>query len=422
MKRFDIRLEGFDPGAGEPPGEALARLFGMAPQSAERLVQSLPRIVKRDVEDAQAQRILEALQGAGAQVSLEASPIRPAAVMPVGKAAAEHEGELPDVASPAPAAPAVAKPTVVHSTPPRTGGTLVITAAAAIAGVPKPRREPPSDAPGQATPAVVADSGSTTELRSNNDPWGPTSSDIRSAETAALPVGAGVSAAPPAPPAAAPVPAEPGPRAPAAPLEVSTATPQPPVSTGDRVSIPIPVPALVAAAVAAPMPPAGAPVAIPAPVVPTQPNVASAPALIDDDPNSAFPGIDLSQSPGVRSNDSMELTHDPLEFLSQPPRDPTIDTGASITDIDLPADSLALPASDAPPPLVEPAAPAPASPTPAPRPVRPVGMLDHASPVLGAMPALAAGKPVGDHPTLKSFGVLGVVGLLTLFAYVIFVM
>jgi len=84
MSGFDVRLDGFDEGAQEPPVAALCRLFGLSREVSAELVAGLPRVVKRDVDHDLAQRIVAALHGVGGHAVIvphaadaDAGPARP---------------------------------------------------------------------------------------------------------------------------------------------------------------------------------------------------------------------------------------------------------------------------------------------------------------------------------------------------------
>lgn len=399
MKRFDIRLDGFDPDASEVPEDSLGRLFGMTPEAARRLLGSLPRVVKRNVEEQNAARIVGALQGVGARAVLEASPIRPSAVMPVGQAAPNADRDLPDIASAgsAPGHP-VAHPTVVRVKPPTSSGTLVLPSV--VPAVSAPAAEGASrPAPVAAATTQPEDSGHTAELGPGNDPWAPTSADARSAQTAPLLGGDGTTAPHPQ---AASMPAQGSQQQPptehVAIPDPRPVAPHPP--SAERVAIPVPVvPQPAAQSGGDHMALDALPsqrVSIPAPVAAAAAAVASgiSDAPIERDPHGAFPGIDLGKSAGVRPNDSMEPSHDPL----------------------------ALPDSDAPPPPQSDAPLLSSLPAPAPVPRVPARKHGPDSPLLAAMPWLVPQPPITDRPAAKAFGLLGVVSVLTLVVYAIFVL
>lgn len=73
MNRFDVELVGFE---GEPDVDAFARSFAIDERAARALVAAVPRIVKRDVEEAQAEELFHALRGLGARVQLHRLPPR----------------------------------------------------------------------------------------------------------------------------------------------------------------------------------------------------------------------------------------------------------------------------------------------------------------------------------------------------------
>jgi hypothetical protein len=69
-ERFDVYLHGFDPAHPETPRQGLARVFGLDGAQAAELLVSLPRLVKRDLTQGEAQRYLLALESLGARAEL----------------------------------------------------------------------------------------------------------------------------------------------------------------------------------------------------------------------------------------------------------------------------------------------------------------------------------------------------------------
>ncbi len=108
MEVFDIRVLGFEAGAGDPVGE-LARVFGIDTRTAEKIVRRAPVVVKRNVDEHTAERFFNHLRSIGAQVRLEKRVVPsmrpPAASSP------------PSGAGPAPMEPILAPPDPSFLTP-----------------------------------------------------------------------------------------------------------------------------------------------------------------------------------------------------------------------------------------------------------------------------------------------------------------
>jgi hypothetical protein len=101
-QRFDIWLHAFATNSEEPGPVAMSRLFGIPPQVAEGLLNALPRVVRRDAEVLQAQRIVAALESIGGRADMVACPLRPAPVLIIGQSSGEPAREGQDAASFAP--------------------------------------------------------------------------------------------------------------------------------------------------------------------------------------------------------------------------------------------------------------------------------------------------------------------------------
>ncbi|HJL16793.1 MAG TPA: hypothetical protein RMH99_14110, partial [Sandaracinaceae bacterium LLY-WYZ-13_1] len=67
MARFDVELERFE---GAPDVPALARALGLDEATARALASSAPRVVKRGLSEAEAERFFHALRDLGARVRL----------------------------------------------------------------------------------------------------------------------------------------------------------------------------------------------------------------------------------------------------------------------------------------------------------------------------------------------------------------
>lgn len=68
-ERFDVLVNGFDPTAGDPV-EGLMRMFGLDGAGAQKIVATVPMVVKRDVPSDLAERYFHALRKIGADVQL----------------------------------------------------------------------------------------------------------------------------------------------------------------------------------------------------------------------------------------------------------------------------------------------------------------------------------------------------------------
>lgn len=82
-KGYAVRLHAID-GDSAATAQALSRVFGIDIQTAAQVLQSLPRIVKHDASQEDAERIAAALQTIGARVEVFAKPLQPVRVMIVG--------------------------------------------------------------------------------------------------------------------------------------------------------------------------------------------------------------------------------------------------------------------------------------------------------------------------------------------------
>lgn len=84
QRAFDIWLHGFPRDAPEAPPLAISRVFGIPVQAAEALVATLPRVVKRDASEKQAERLVYALQAIGGVAEAVPTRVVPAPVLVVG--------------------------------------------------------------------------------------------------------------------------------------------------------------------------------------------------------------------------------------------------------------------------------------------------------------------------------------------------
>ncbi|MBW2465182.1 MAG: hypothetical protein JRH11_26270, partial [Deltaproteobacteria bacterium] len=71
MDKFDIRVLRFDDAPGKDPVGDLARVFGIDPEMARQVVTRAPVLVKRGVNEAQAEELFHLLRGIGAEVRIE---------------------------------------------------------------------------------------------------------------------------------------------------------------------------------------------------------------------------------------------------------------------------------------------------------------------------------------------------------------
>jgi hypothetical protein len=81
---FDIWLHGFPRNTREAPSIAISRVFGIPVQAAEALVTTLPRVVKRDASELQAERLVHALEAIGGVAEAVPTRVVPAPVLIVG--------------------------------------------------------------------------------------------------------------------------------------------------------------------------------------------------------------------------------------------------------------------------------------------------------------------------------------------------
>lgn len=84
QRAFDIWLHGFPRTAREAPPLAISRVFGIPVEAAEALVASLPRVVKRDASETQAERLVHALEAIGGLAEAVPTRVVPAPVLVVG--------------------------------------------------------------------------------------------------------------------------------------------------------------------------------------------------------------------------------------------------------------------------------------------------------------------------------------------------
>jgi hypothetical protein len=84
QRAFDIWLHGFPRSTREAPPLAISRVFGIPLQAAEALVATLPRVVKRDASEAQAERLVHALEAIGGLAEAVPTRVVPAPVLVVG--------------------------------------------------------------------------------------------------------------------------------------------------------------------------------------------------------------------------------------------------------------------------------------------------------------------------------------------------
>ncbi len=83
MEEFDIYIQCFSGPRGAAAESGLQRVFGLDERRARELVQSLPRVVKRNVSGAHVARYERVLQDLGAQYELRRSAIRPQPIIAV---------------------------------------------------------------------------------------------------------------------------------------------------------------------------------------------------------------------------------------------------------------------------------------------------------------------------------------------------
>lgn len=83
-RAFDIWLHGFPRDTREAPPVAISRVFGIPVQAAEALIATLPRVVKRDASENQAERLVYALEAIGGVAEAIPTRVVPAPVLVVG--------------------------------------------------------------------------------------------------------------------------------------------------------------------------------------------------------------------------------------------------------------------------------------------------------------------------------------------------
>ena len=73
MSKQDVVVVGFKLNTPEPPAKGLQRVFGIDEETAKRLVQRLPKAVKRGADPAEAEKFAQALRSIGAKVEVRPS-------------------------------------------------------------------------------------------------------------------------------------------------------------------------------------------------------------------------------------------------------------------------------------------------------------------------------------------------------------
>jgi hypothetical protein len=84
QRAFDVWLHGFPRNTREAPSIAISRVFAIPVQAAEALVATLPRVVKRDASESQAERLVHALEAIGGVAEAVPTRVVPAPVLVVG--------------------------------------------------------------------------------------------------------------------------------------------------------------------------------------------------------------------------------------------------------------------------------------------------------------------------------------------------
>jgi len=84
QRAFDVWLHGFPRDTREAPPLAISRVFGIPVQAAEALVATLPRVVKRDATETQAERLVHALEAIGGVAEAVPTRVVAAPVLVVG--------------------------------------------------------------------------------------------------------------------------------------------------------------------------------------------------------------------------------------------------------------------------------------------------------------------------------------------------
>ena len=92
-RAFDIWLHGFPRDTREAPPVAISRVFGIPVQAAEALIATLPRVVKRDASENQAERLVHALEAIGGLAEAIPTRVVPAPVLVVGTHPVEPRAE-----------------------------------------------------------------------------------------------------------------------------------------------------------------------------------------------------------------------------------------------------------------------------------------------------------------------------------------
>ncbi|MDH5671804.1 MAG: hypothetical protein OEZ06_06615 [Myxococcales bacterium] len=143
MQRYDIYIASFLDSGSEPAHAVLARLFAIEAGLAQRIVASVPRVVKREVPGTELERYASALSQAGAQFELRPSPIRPQPTLSVAgqqPQPRERDGQAPTLPlpplSPQESGPALAPTPVTQqgvAVPQSEPGALALQSAATIA-------------------------------------------------------------------------------------------------------------------------------------------------------------------------------------------------------------------------------------------------------------------------------------------------
>jgi hypothetical protein len=115
MERFDIVIEGFEPGFEQDAPAALAKAFGIEQGQAAQIVQSTPVTVKRDVDMNTAERYFHALRDIGAKIRMDRRPAANVATSEPAQAPPDAGAPVAAAASAGAAATAAAPPAAAQA-------------------------------------------------------------------------------------------------------------------------------------------------------------------------------------------------------------------------------------------------------------------------------------------------------------------
>lgn len=166
MAKQDVVVVGFKLNTPEPPVQALQRVFGIDQDTAKRLIQRLPKAVKRGVSEEEAAHFANALRAIGAKVEVRAStaqaqgagqPQAPAPAPRTRQATASYDSAPRAApAAPQPVAPQAAAPVAVQ--PVATSQPVAVQPVGAQPGGAKPiAAVTPAGKPISVQPAAMPD-------------------------------------------------------------------------------------------------------------------------------------------------------------------------------------------------------------------------------------------------------------------------